>query len=67
MCVSGGRGKGEGEDKNERRIEEAGEGKDFNACHSDTMYTCCTHADMWHKAVKALGSTLVKTRLHGLV
>ena len=48
MCVcgggrgrgKGGKGKGEGKDKNERRIEEAGEGRDFNACHSDTMYTC---------------------------
>ena len=48
-----------GGDKNERRTEEAEEGKGFNAHHSDTIYTCRTHSDTWHKTVKALVSTLV--------
>ena len=67
MCVcvggeggrgGGGREGGERGGKDERRIEEAEEGKSFNARHSDTTYLIHM-LTTWHKTVKALVSTLV--------
>ena len=69
MCVGGEGGRGgegkeeRGRDKDERRIEEAEEGKSFNARHSDTTYVIHM-LTTWHKTVKALVSTLVKPHLH---